>query len=100
MLQETWNKYPDLTQWMFRALAKVTGKRQANIREAELILEVPEERRLNTKMTSTVTVERWRQVKEMLDRGCKYREIGRAVGISIGMISKIKTALRQKEVEC
>jgi hypothetical protein len=89
LLQSTWNTFPDLTQWQFRALAKVTGKRSANHREAELILEIPENKRLNTGKTSTVSLLRRRRIEQMLNEGRKYTDIRKAVGISMGMISKM-----------
>ena len=90
LLQEEWNAHPDLTSWTFRPLDRVDGKRAANEREAERILAVPVDRRLNTSKTSTVSMDRRLRVEEMLSRGCKYRDIQDAVGISLGMISKIK----------
>ena len=90
LLQDAWNEYPELIHWQFNTLDKVEGKRTANHREAELILNMPESKRLNTSKTSTVSLERRRRVEEMLKEGSRYVDIRDAVGISIGMISKIK----------
>lgn len=93
LLQEAWDATQDWTQWIFRILAKVEGKRTANFREAELILELPESRRLNTNKTSTVSLARRRRVAAMLQEGRRYIDIRDAVGVSMGMISKIKRTL-------
>jgi uncharacterized protein YerC len=94
LLQEAWNENSDLTQWQFRALDRVEGKVMANHREAELILEVPDHKRLNTKSTSTVSLARRKEVERMLLEGFRYIDIRDAVGISLGMISKIQKTLQ------
>lgn len=90
LFQIAWNTYPCLTQWQFRAIDRAAGKRAANLREADLILAIPVEMRLNSKKTSTVSLARLRNVQEMLLAGRKYIDIRDEAGISLGMISKIR----------
>ena len=90
LLQECWNQNSDLTQWQFRVLDESEGKISAKHREAELILSIPENLRLNTPKTSTISLERRRMIESMLKDGVKYLEIQDKTGISIGTISKIK----------
>lgn len=94
LLQEAWNETPNLTQWQFRALDRIEGKVMANHREAELILEVEDHKRLNTKSTSTVSLARKKEVEKMLLEGFRYIDIRDTVGISLGMISKIHKTLQ------
>ncbi len=90
LLQAVWHKYPALTYWQFRVLDVVNGKWAANHREADLILDTPEEKRLNSNKTSTMGLVKRRRIESMLQLGCRYVDIRDTVGVSLGMISKIK----------
>lgn len=90
LLQKAWNDFPDLTKWRFMAISVVYGLVNGRHCEAELILAVPDDKRLNSKTMSTVSLERRKAVAKMLRDGCKYRQISNDTGLSVGTISKIK----------
>jgi hypothetical protein len=58
--------------------------------EAEWILKVPSELRLNMPNQTTTTREKHAEVIKMLAEGRRYIDIREKVGISLGMISRIK----------
>ncbi len=93
LLQQAWDEYPEFTHWRFSTLDKVEGKRQASEQEAKLILETPESLRLNTSKTSMLSLERRQTVERLLSEGRRYIDIRDEVGISLGMISKIKKTM-------
>lgn len=89
-LQEEWNRFPDLTHWSFRVLARVEGKRQANEVEARCLLQVPEEKRLSLKSKTAVQITLLERITELLVAGVKYKDIANELGISMGTISHVK----------
>lgn len=93
LLQAVWNKHPTPTKWRFQVLDEARGARATNYREAELILEVPEHLRLNEHTKPIISIEKHRQVEAMLLAGRKYDDIHIKVGVSTGLISKIKRAM-------
>lgn len=97
LLQAAWQANPGWRNWQFRVLDIVAGKRATNYREAELILAMPVDKRLNSPNTSTLSLAKHQRVAAMLAAGIKYHTIRDTVGISTGMISRIATQLRAEQ---
>ena len=92
-LQEEWDKYPDLTQWQFQTICTAIGTIESNHKEAELILNIPQELRLNTLGGYSLSLDKQNRVKAMLADGKKYIDIRDTLGVSLGTISSIKNKL-------
>ena len=79
----------DLTLWEFKVLETIETRELLRI-EAEWIIKIPADLRLNMPGRTTVTREKHLRVIQLLKEGRKGYEIGREVGLSAGMISRIK----------
>lgn len=97
LLQEEWNRHPDFCQWSFRGLVRVEGIKAGRLAEAKAFLEVPEHLRLNSPLTLAVNFERHDKIVEMLKQKISYRQIVKATGVSLGLVSKIKAQLSQAD---
>ena len=84
----------DLTKWEFLVVdcVNVSDDRELRRIEAEWILQIPAEKRLNMPSTSVMTREKHAIVLKLLQGGCKGYEVARQVGLSPAMISRIKRA--------
>jgi hypothetical protein len=71
----------------------VTTVKELRRLEADWILKVPSELRLNMPNQTTTTRERHAEVVRLLATGARYVTIRDKVGISLGMISSIKQNL-------
>lgn len=92
-LQAHWETYSSLIFWEFTILVEITPKvstRELRAREAEFVAEIPEHLRLNMPHRTTVARDKYNQVVQLLQKGVRYVDIRDTVGISMGMISKIK----------
>jgi hypothetical protein len=85
----------DVTLWEFKVVASmdVTTVKELRRLEADWILKVPSELRLNMPNQTTTTRERHAEVVRLLATGARYVTIRDKVGISLGMISSIKQNL-------
>jgi len=90
LLQKEWDKYPHLPEWQFRTICTVFGTKESNHKEAELVISIPQELRLNTLGGYTLSLDRKNQIEAMLADGKRYIDIRDAVGVSLGTISNIK----------
>jgi hypothetical protein len=90
--QQIFDVERDMTQWVFQIVAteEVETIGAARRLEADWILNIPSELRLNMPNQTTITRERYARVVDLLKRGARYVDIRDEVGISMGMISRIK----------
>jgi hypothetical protein len=96
LLQAEWNRYPDLTQWSFRALFRVEGVKLGRTKEAEVFLATPKNLRLNSPNTLALNWQRREKIEDMLKQGVSYRTIVKATGVSLGLVAKIKSQNTQR----
>lgn len=92
--QAEWDQYPSLEYWDFSVLEEIAPKLTPGDllkREAEHITAVDDSLRLNMPCRTTTTCDKHAQVVELLSQGVKYTEIRDTVGISMGMISRIRS---------
>lgn len=99
LLQEEWVNYPSVVFWSFRVLAFVLGKRTANNEDAKHILETPDKMRLNCPGRSTESYARRMKAESMISSGVIYRDIKKETGLSVGMISKIKSSMLNSSIK-
>jgi hypothetical protein len=96
-LQQEWNAYPHLRFWRFGTIDRVEGKVAGNQLEATTTVALPEDKRLNEKIKSSVTLEKRQQVEKLLAEGRRYVDIVKEVGVSMGWVSHVKHALGKRK---
>jgi len=97
--QQEWDAHPSLVHWEFTVLEVIDKRIDRRILqqiEARHILAIPEALRLNMPHRTTVSLEKHRRVEELLRAKVRYRDIQQQVGLSIGMISKIKKRMEHE----
>lgn len=104
--QQEWDAHPSLVEWEFSTLEVIDKRIDRRILqqiEAGYIIALPESLRLNMPCRTTVSLEKHEHVEKLLRAGMRYCDIRDKVGISVGMISKIKKRMthefRQKETQ-
>lgn len=93
-LQEEWNRFPHLRFWRFGTIDRVDGKRAGNDLEARTTLAVPEDKRLNEKLKTAVSLEKRAKCEKMLTEGRRYVDIVKDLGVSIGWVSHVKITMK------
>lgn len=94
--QAEWNQYPSMEYWEFSVLEEISPKLphgKLEQRKAEFITSVEDSLRLNMPKRTTNTRDKHAEVIRLIEAGVKYTEIRDQVGISVGMISKIRKSL-------
>lgn len=92
-LQQEWNTWPDLKHWRFGTVGRVEGKIAGNQLEAITTLAVPEDKRLNEKIKTAISLEKRHQCEIFLREGRRYIDIAKDLGVSLGWISHVKTTM-------
>ncbi len=90
--QDLWNEDPNLTSWVCHTVwsgSTDTGW-EMKYKEAEFILAVEENLRLNEPNTAVLSLERRQKIEAMLKEGIRMVEIRDTLGVSIGTISNVK----------
>ena len=97
--QQEWNAYPSLVHWEFTILEVIDKRLDRRILqqvEAKYITTKEDVLRLNMPNRTTLSLEKHRRVEEMLRAGARYVDIRDEVGISTGMISKIRKRMEHE----
>lgn len=91
LFQEAWNKDDDLTHWQFNICyaGKNASNRYLKQLEADFILQIPSNLRLNMPNRSTTTRQKYLEVIRGLKKGERHIDIEAKTGVSASMISRI-----------
>ncbi len=91
--QEEWDSHPSIVDWEFTVLEVLEGRRDRRVLqqvEARYITSVDDTLRLNMPNRTTLSVEKHVQVERLLKEKVRYVDIQAQIGLSLGMISKIR----------
>jgi len=94
-----WDAHPSLVDWEFSVLQVVDGCRDRRILqqvEAEYIVRLEDCQRLNLPNKTTLSVEKHQLVEKLLRCGTRYADIKTKVGLSMGMITKIRQRMERE----